>query len=170
MRATPVPQSAARIFQARSNAMMKNRKSFLAHTMARALGAGALGVALLCGGVQVARAQDASESVIVHPESRDYGRIESHRLVGRFDGEVDPTVLTISEPVTYSDLDLSRDSDVNELRLRVRDTAINICSQLAARDINIGDDEVANRECVSRAIETAMAELPNGVPYGVPEE
>jgi UrcA family protein len=164
MRATSVPQSDARIFQARSNAMMKNRKSFLAHTVA-----GALGVALLCGGVQVARAQDASESVIVHPDSRDYGRIESHRLVGRFDGEVDPTVLTISEPVTYSDLDLSLDSDVNELRLRVRDTAINICSQLAARDINTGDDEVANRECVSRAIQTAMAELPNGVPYGVPE-
>ena len=141
--------------------MMKNRKSLVAHTMA-----GALGVALLCGGVQVARAQDASESVIVHPSPYDYGRIESHQLMGRFGGEVNPTVLTISAPVTYSDLDLSRDSDVNELRLRVRDTAADLCNQLAARDINMGDDKDAYRECVNRATRTAMAELPNGSPEG----
>jgi UrcA family protein len=139
--------------------MMKNRKSFFAHTMA-----GALGVALLCGGVQVARAQDAYESVIVRPSPYDYGRIETHQLLGHFGGEVNPTVLTIAQPVSYSDLDLSRDSDVDELRLRVRDTAADLCSQLAAHDIN--DDKDANRECVSQAIRTAMAELPNGNPEG----
>jgi len=139
--------------------MIKNRKSFLVHTMA-----GALGVALLCGGVQAAKAQDAYESVIVRPSPYDYGRIETHQLLGHFGGEVNPTVLTIAQPVSYSDLDLSRDSDVNELRLRVRDTATDLCNQLAARDIN--NDRDANRECVSRAVRTAMAQLPNGSPEG----
>lgn len=102
----------------------------------------------------------------VHPNPHDYGRIESHQLVGRVGGEVDPTMLTITEPVSYSDLDLSRASDVNELRPRVRDTAIDLCSQLAARDNNMGDDEDSDRECVSRAIQSAMAQLPNRGPIG----
>lgn len=144
---------------------MKNRKSFLAHTMA-----GALGAALLCGGGQAAKAQDYNgspyETVIIHPNAHAYGRIESHQLLGQVDGEVNPTVLTISQPVSYSDLDLSRVSDVKELRLRVRDTAINLCSQLATRDANVGDDEDTNRECVGRAIQSAMAQLPDRGPEG----
>lgn len=139
--------------------MMKDMKSSLAHAMA-----GALGATLLCG-VQVARAQDYNgspyESVIVHPNSHDYGQIETHQLLGRVDGEINPRVLTISEPVSYSDLDLSRDSDVTELRLRVRDTASDICSRLAARDINMGEDAGTNRECVNQAIQSAMAQIPN---------
>jgi UrcA family protein len=150
--------------------MMKKGESFLARTMA-----GALGVALLCG-VRVARAQDynsdgdthvsAYESVIIHPNSDDYGQIELHQLLGHVSGELNPMMLTISEPVNYSDADLWRDSDVNELRLRARDTAINLCSQLAARDINLGDAADTNRECVSQAIQGAIAQLPNRGPKG----
>ncbi len=71
--------------------------------------------------------------MIVHPSSQDYGRIEHRQMLGKVGGEIDPTLLTISKPVSYSDLDLSRDSDVNELRMR--DTASDICGQPAASDI-----------------------------------
>lgn len=147
--------------------MTKEKNSLLTYTIASALG-----VALLCGGAQVAEAQGYGdgtipyESVIIHPNSYDYGRIETHQLVGRIDGEVDPTMLTISEPVNYSDLDLSRPSDRRELRLRVHDTAVNLCGQLAAHDINAAGDEDSNRECIRQAIRTAMTDLPNLGPEG----
>jgi UrcA family protein len=141
--------------------MMKKGKSFFAHTMA-----GAVGALLLCGGA--AAAQDYAgtgtpapyESVIIHPDANDYGRIESHQLLGHIDGEINPTMMTLSEPVNYSDLDLSRPSGVRALRLRIRDTAMDLCGQLAVRDVGSANDRDANRECVRRAVQTAMADLP----------
>ena len=101
------------------------------------IGSAMVSAALLCG---VAKAQDydrtyydrpysdrysddrASETVIVRPY--DYDRIEKRQLTGRINGEVNPTEYSLSRPVSFSDLDLTRDDDYLELKARVRDTAI----------------------------------------------
>ena len=133
------------------------------------LGSAMMSAALLCG-VGPARAQDysrtyesptyydyhpvpASETVIVHP---DYDRVEKRQLLGRIDGEINPVELSISRPVGFSDLDLSREADYMELRARVRDTAGELCAELDARFPELRGDRDAGRECVRTATRDAM--------------
>lgn len=128
--------------------------------------------ALLCG---LAKAQDydrvyyersysdpyydnrASETIIVRPY--DYDRIEKRQLTGRINGEVNPTEYSLSRPVNYSDLDLTRDADYLELKARVRDTAMDLCAELDARVPALRGDSSADRECVRTATRNAMREV-----------
>jgi UrcA family protein len=134
------------------------------------LGSAIRGAALLCG-TSVAQAQDydsptyydyrpvpTTESVIVHPYY-DYDRIEKRQLLGRIDGEVNPTEYSLSRPVVFSDLDLTRDDDYLELRARVRDTAADLCAELDARVPGLRGDASADRECVRTATRNAMRDV-----------
>ena len=138
------------------------------------LGSAIMSAALLCG---AAKAQDydrydrsydrsydapsydnrAGETIIVRPY--DYDRIEKRQLTGRINGEVNPTEYSLSRPVSYSDLDLTRDADYLELKARVRDTAIDLCAELDARVPGLRGDPSADRECVRTATRNAMREV-----------
>ena len=133
--------------------MIKSRIALFATAMVSAV--------LLCGG---AKAQaydpyydrvydDTTETVIVHPYYHD---IEKRQLAGRVNGEVNPTEYTLSRPVSFSDLDLTRDEDFLELRSRVRDTARELCYELDARIPDLRGDASADRECVRKATRDAM--------------
>jgi UrcA family protein len=149
--------------------MMKN--------MIALLGSAMIGAALLCG-VGLAKAQDysrtyesptyygyddrpapADETVIVHPY---YDQVEKQQLLGRINGEVNPVELSISRPVGFSDLDLSREADYIELRARVRDTARDLCAELDARFSELRGDVGADRECVRTATRNAMRSVLDG--------
>ena len=139
------------------------------------MGSVMIGAALLCG---AASAQDysrydrpysdryydapayddrASETIIVRPY--DYDRIEKRQLTGRVNGEMNPTEYSLSRPVNYSDLDLTRDDDYLELKARVRGTAMDLCAELDARVPDLRGDRSADRECVRTATRNAMREV-----------
>ena len=127
--------------------------------------AGALGAAMLCG---AASAQDynyggdndrVSESVIVHPYDRRFDRLQTQQLLGRHNGEINPVRLTLSRPVSYGDLDLTRIADVEELQGRIADTARDICLILDRRMPGLKDAD-ADRQCVRDAVRQAMAQVP----------
>ena len=143
--------------------MRTNQKGLLGSAIA-----GALGVALLCS-AGAARAQDyydngyyydnGRETVIVSPPAREFDTPRTHNLLGHLDGQVNPTVVSMSHPVSFADLDLTRQSDFNELRARVADTACGLCARL-----NDGFPDVIetteSRECIRDAIHNAMAQVP----------
>jgi len=125
------------------------------------LGSVILSAIFMCGG---AKAQaydpyydrvydDTTETVIVHPY---YNEIEKRQLMGRINGEMNPTEYSLSRPVSFSDLDLTRDEDFLELRSRVRDTARELCYELDARIPDLRGDPSADRECVRKATRDAM--------------
>jgi len=135
-------------------------------------GSAMIGAALMCG-VGLAKAQDysrtyesptyydyddraapADETVIVRPPY--YDQVERRQLLGRVNGEVNPVELSISRPVSFSDLDLSREADRIELGARVGDTARDLCAELDARFPELRGDPDADRECVRTATRTAM--------------
>jgi UrcA family protein len=136
------------------------------------LGCAMMGAALLCGaGLASAQVYNrpyespayigpangyerpADETIIVHPY---YDRVEKRQLLGRIDGERNPVELSISRPVNFADLDLSRDADFIELSARVRDTATDLCAELDARFPELRGDRSADRECVRNATRNAM--------------
>jgi UrcA family protein len=139
----------------------KNRNFLLVPAIA-----GSFAAALLCGG---AMAQDYSDShagpapaagyydntrgetIIVRP----YNRIEKRQLVGRVNGEIDPVEFSISQPVSFNDLDLTRGGDVEELHARVLDTARGLCAELERQNADLRDTD-GNRECVRTATQNAM--------------
>ena len=122
-------------------------------------------MALVCG-AGYANAQDygstyygydgpapADETIIVRPY---YDRVEKRQLTGRINGEVNPTEYSLSRPVNFSDLDLSRYLDRLELRDRVRHAARDLCTELEARVPQLRGDVSADRECVRTTIRNAM--------------
>jgi UrcA family protein len=121
-----------------------------------------ISAALICGAGAKAQAydpyydrvyDDRTETVIVHPY---YNEIEKRQLTGRINGEMNPTEYTLSRPVSFADLDLTRDEDFLELRARVRDTARELCYELDARVPDLRGDSSADRECVRKATRDAM--------------
>jgi UrcA family protein len=144
--------------------MTKNRIALLGSAM----------MALLCG-AGLAQAQDydspayrdyaydarpapTTETVIVRPYY-DYDRIEKRQLVGRINGEVNPTEYSLSRSVNFSDLDLVRDDDYLELRARVRDAAREMCAELDARVPELRGYPSADRDCVRAATRNAMRDV-----------
>lgn len=133
------------------------------------LGSAVLGAALVCG-VGLAKAQDYGpppgyhddyrgpppESVIVHPY---YGDVEKRQLTGHINGEVDPTEYRLSRSVGFGDLDLSNPADRAELRIRVHETAQDLCFQLDARVPQLRGDASADRECIRQAMREAMRDV-----------
>jgi UrcA family protein len=102
------------------------------------------------------RVAPADETVIVHPY---YDQVEKRQLLGRVDGEINPVELSISRPVSFSDLDLSREADTRELRDRIHDTATDLCAELDARAPELRGDRDADRECVRNATRNAMRDV-----------
>lgn len=145
--------------------MTKNRIALLGSAMA---------ALLCCAGLAKAQGYDrtydspyygyddrpvpVTETVIVRPYY-DYDRVEKRQLVGRINGEVNPTEYSLSRPVTFSDLDLSREADYIELRERVRDAARDLCFELDARVPQLRGDPSADRECVRTATRNALRDV-----------
>ena len=99
---------------------------------------------------------DGTETVIVRPD-RDY--IERHTVIGRVDGEVNPTAYSLSRPVDLADLDLSQPEDRREMRNRVYETAVNLCYELDDRVPGLRADESGDRECVRSATRDALRDV-----------
>ena len=99
---------------------------------------------------------NGTETVIVHP---DFDTIEKRQMLGRVNGEMNPTEFSISRPVDFSDLDLTCDADYLELRERVRATARDLCFQLDAQVPELRGDRSADRECIRTAMRNAMHEV-----------
>lgn len=127
--------------------------------------------ALLCGAAQAQYYsderptyyydRDGGETVIVRPY---YDRVEKRQLTGRVHGEMNPTEYSLSQPVNFSDLDLSQYLDRLELRDRVRHAAQDMCAELEVRVPQLRGDRSADRECVRAAIRNAMRDVLG--PYG----
>jgi len=153
--------------------MMKSRIALVGSAM--------MGAALLCG-FGFANAQEyngpayngptyydyhdrpapADETVTVHPY---YDEVEKRQLLGRVNGEINPVELSVSRPVSFSDLDLSHESGYIELHARVRDTARDLCAELDARFPELRGDRDADRECVRTATRNAMRSVMEGADY-----
>jgi UrcA family protein len=98
----------------------------------------------------------AGETVIVRPY---YDRVYKQQRLGRINGEVNPTEYTISRPVDFSDLDLSRGIDRQELWLRVHQTSRDLCHELDVQVPGLRGDPSADRECVRTATRNAMRDV-----------
>lgn len=96
------------------------------------------------------------ESVIVHPY---YDRVEKHQVIGRADGSINPTAYTISRPVNFSDLDLSNPADRAELRIRIHETALDLCAQMDEQVPTLRGDREADKRCVRDAARQAMQDV-----------
>ena len=75
-------------------------------------------------------------------------------------GEMAEKTLTVSQNVSYADLDLSKPADVEKLRGRVNTAAVDSCKELVRRFpssiyIPVGDD----RRCAKDAAGRAMARV-----------
>jgi UrcA family protein len=99
---------------------------------------------------------DGTESVIVRPDS---GFIEKHQVIGRVNGEINPTAYSLARPVDLADLDMSLASDRREMRNRVYETAVNLCYELDDRVPGLREDESADRECVRTATRNAIRDV-----------
>ena len=102
------------------------------------------------------RYEPTTESVIVTP---DYDDIQQQQLLGHINGEVNPQAYTISRPVNFSDLNLDRHDDRVELRIRVEQTAQDMCAELDDRVPGLAGYPSADRECVQKATSNAMREV-----------
>lgn len=135
------------------------------------LGSALVGAALLCSGAaaQDYRPYDAprydydyrpvappEERVIVRPY---YNPVEKRQVVGRVNGEINPTEYSLSREVVFSDLDLSQPLDRAELRARVRHTARELCAELNDRVPSLRGYPSEDRECVRKAAQQAMADV-----------
>lgn len=135
-------------------------------TKARIALLGSAMMGLLLGGVGLAQAQDYSpgyyangaENVIVRPDYYHRG-VGTRQLLGRINGEVNPTEFSLSQRVDFGDLDLSRRADRMELRDRVHDTARNLCAEMDARLPELRGYPSEDRECVRNATREAMRDV-----------
>jgi UrcA family protein len=139
----------------------KNRNVLLGSALATALLCGA-GAAMAQDDAYVSPAPENSyydaqnnETVIVRPY---YDRVEKRQLTGRFDGEMNPVKLSISHPVIYSDLDLTRRSDVRELHARIENTARSLCTEIESQNPDLNDMD-GHLECVRTATRDAMDDV-----------
>ena len=84
--------------------------------------------------------------------------VEEHQRLGVVNGEINPVDSTISRPVSYSDLDLSRDSDFQELEDRIHDTAEDVCAELDSLHPALHDRD-EERKCVESATRDALNQV-----------
>jgi len=72
-------------------------------------------------------------------------------------GLTNPEIISLTRAVSYSDLNLSIASDVAELETRVRNTAREVCLELARRYPRNGAQYVfADTDCVKKATDDGM--------------
>jgi UrcA family protein len=117
-----------------------------------------MGAALFCGAAS-AQTYYGEEDVIVRPS---YQPVQKQQLLGRINGEVNPTEFSLSREVAFSDLDLSRGADMIELRSRVRHAARELCFELNAQVPELRGYPSEDRECVRKATRNAMLDAMYG--------
>ena len=72
-------------------------------------------------------------------------------------GLTNPEIVSLTRAVSYSDLDLSKASDVTELETRVKNTARDVCQELNRRFPKANNQYVyANTDCVKKATDDGM--------------
>lgn len=131
---------------------------------AGALLAGACSLSLVFAGAAQAQRYDEDsytnargETVIVRPH-RDVIREKQHLGSIAGSGYLNPVELTASRRVGIGDIDLSRSSGWRRLRIRINDTARDICYELSQTDPRSYDrDEYAS--CVRKATDDAMRQV-----------
>jgi UrcA family protein len=67
-------------------------------------------------------------------------------------GSLGNDVLTLTHHVGYGDLDLARSADAKTLEQRIRDSADEVCTQLA----KVPPEEPKSQDCVQQAVNGAM--------------
>lgn len=97
------------------------------------------------------------ETVLVYPGPAD--RIQRRRMVGRINGEINPSQFSLSRPVDISGLDPRRSEDYAELRARVAATARDVCADLHDSVSALRDDPSSDRQCVIDATRNAMRDV-----------
>lgn len=130
------------------------------------LGAALIGASVFGAGTATAQYYDdrdgnrvydtGTETVIVRP---DYDFIEKHQVIGRVNGEINPTAYSLSRSVDIGDLNLALASDRQEMRNRVYQTAVNLCYELDDRMPSLRGDESGDRECVRSATHDAIRDV-----------
>ena len=85
--------------------------------------------------------------------------LEELTVVGSYGPDGQPQ--TISRIVNISDLDLRSDAGVDVMRLRIRDTARDICDELGRSD---GTRDLSVRQaCITRAVATARGQMDTAI-------
>jgi len=69
------------------------------------------------------------------------------------------SLISVSRTVNFSDLDLRKNADINELALRVNDSARDACRELDARFPPLVYVDASGTDCVKTATENAMAKV-----------
>lgn len=84
-----------------------------------------------------------------------------HRQVfGRpMTGQTQTEEIAITKGVSYADLDLSKEADVDILKERIREAAVDACRQLHRRYPGALNQSTGKQGCVQGATEQAMAQL-----------
>ena len=90
-----------------------------------------------------------------------------HNLVGRVDGEINPTMVSISHPVSFADLDLRRVNPTSPNCMPASPIPPATCAiGWIARYPDLRDRDSEHRECVRNAIRNAMAQVAGKAPPG----
>jgi UrcA family protein len=109
---------------------------------------------LLLATAPAANAQDRYRNASYSDESREQVIVIAPRVHEERGATLGiPSKVSMSQPVPYDDLDLRTRTGAHELRLRVADTARNICDRLAD---NYPYREVPGRSCYKEAVSDAM--------------
>ena len=75
----------------------------------------------------------------------------------RAQGLRNPELVSISRPVSYSDLDMSKPADVAQLQTRARNTVRDVCQELGQLYPRTGGQFIyTNTDCVKKATDEAM--------------
>ena len=83
-----------------------------------------------------------------------------HRTIGRSDTGIPIEEMSLSHVVDYSDLDLSRSTDIQRLDYRIRQAAYAACSDLNHEypEALYPSYQSSDRSCVARATDEGMAQ------------
>ncbi len=100
------------------------------------------------------RNDNGVETVIVRPDDND---IHAHRVLGGSD--LNGVEYSLSRSVNVSDLDLANPADRAELRIRIHETALDVCAELHDRVRDLQDDRSSDRQCVRTASRNAMRDV-----------
>ena len=119
---------------------------------------------VLAGGLVSASSPALAQAGSPAPEASEQVMITSPYVIkreavtaARAQGVRNPELVSLSRPVSYSDLDMSKSSDVAALQQRARNTARDVCQDLT-RLYPRGQFIYAN-DCVQKATDDAMATI-----------
>jgi UrcA family protein len=119
----------------------------------------ALLIIAACGVTGAEAAPPTDEQVTVQDTPYTIHREVTPRTIGNM-SEMEIHKTTASRDVVYSDLDLSKDSDVAVLKDRARAAATDVCRQADRQaDVPFSRPLIASPNCVATAKQQAMANV-----------